>query len=61
MKSTLQPKQLTFDDLPTVVPPPLEVPHHVRTTSTLVGQPFISPVAKIPTNRTPLSPTFKLR
>jgi hypothetical protein len=60
MKQTLQPKQLTFEDLAAKTIPARLVPR-VRTTTKLVGQPFISPIANIPTNRTPLSPTFKLR
>ena len=60
---------MTFEDLVpaeapamSVAPAPVAAPvPRIRTTTKLVGQPFISPIANIPTNRTPLSPTFKLR
>ena len=55
MTTTQIPIQRTLDELLRPVPQP------ARRECKLIGEPFVSPVAQIPTNRTPLSPTSKPR
>ncbi len=56
MKTTVPPaRQRTFDNTHD------RAPHPLRRESQPTSEPFVSPVANIPTNRTPLTPTSKPR